>query len=186
MTIVGRYDAAGVLSRNDAAGVLGHNLSIKMTGKEVTIADSDVAHLMYYMDCVGVCLRGFDLPESLTDHRHYFRLSGDEVWRLVLMAQILDPEVLIAVGAFIRDNDVTIFDNSQNEFFEVTDTRYGALVTRDFAVAGVAVHCAKRMVCCDRWIERHFTIPMRNLGNWDGKYVYRTRVFSRGKRCEVQ
>lgn len=168
-----------------AAAMMGRQLEINEVGKTANVPYSDLARLMYYLHCVTCTVGGIDIPLKFRDFAQYWRLDSDEAWQVVLIAQKIDPDTLIRAGVFVHCELVSEMGN-MNMLFEITDTRYGALATKDFLVGGIHVSCVRRMLYTNQWMYKFYKGPMRDLGYWDGHRVYRPKLVSRGKRCDVQ
>lgn len=168
-----------------AAAMAGRELAINEVGTTAHVPYADLAHLMYYLSCVTSVVKGLNIPGKFLDYNKYWKLDSDEAWNVVLMAQKLDPDTLVRAGVFVRCELIDKL-NKNNMFFEITDTRYGALATKDFFFGGIQVSCMERMLFTDDWMFHYYRAPMRGLGYWDGHRVYRPKLVSRGKRCDVQ
>ena len=70
------------------------NLDLKLKGSFTTVANNDLARLMYYLSCVSSVIQ-IDISEKLIDFKNYDTLSKEEEQSVVVLASLFDPQIFI-------------------------------------------------------------------------------------------
>lgn len=161
------------------------SVKLKHVGPTISVPDCDVAHLMYYLNCVVTAVHGLQIPFKFRNYIHWKCIDNDELWQIVLLAQNLNPETLNRVGVFIEVGEFQPTDK-HNVFVEIDNSLFMALAPKNFCLGGVEVTRVQSMLYTEQWIIENFERPMRRLGHWDGRRVHKPTSRSRGKGCVVQ
>ena len=140
-------------------------LNIKPIGKTITIPDNDVARLMYYLSCVDVVINyKKDEDDVLTDFENYDLLTGEEIVKLIKIVTILSPKFFVDKGIFIVDPKL-VPNNLPNEFYEITNERFGFHFNNQIMIGGKTVKVLKVMACTSEWLFRFYINPLKNILN---------------------
>jgi len=138
--------------------------TIEATGTPANVAESNIAKLMYYLNCVDNCLGRGVIPPRLTDYSNYYSLSPDEEKAVVVLSLLLSPDELMGKVMFQVEAGNPILNNSANEFYEVKEAKsmLAGIATEaaTIIVQGKKVTAVKIMVCNPRWIENNFMRPL--------------------------
>ena len=84
------------------AAFVQERVGIKEFGRDVMVADSPQARLMYYLDCVAVVIQLNDPNlRKLKDYRNYNSLTDREVDALLALVILFSPDELIGKVFFV-------------------------------------------------------------------------------------
>lgn len=139
-------------------GVQNRVIGIKETGHTVTVPDSPMACIMYYLSCVN-SLIDINIPENLRKYHNYQNLSFDEENRVLSLATLLNPALFIANGIMI--NDPALCQNKSNKFFSITNSRFAFAFSREFVIANKKLHTLKIMAFKSSWLEKYYINPIK-------------------------
>jgi len=150
-----------VQTRDGGAGFIAQarNLSVESRNVRTNVPDNLISKLQYYLSCAN-CLLELDLPSILTNYQSDTFPEGG-LKPLIELCLILEPE-------FMQENKLFILvDNmeSNNEFIEIHDNRYGLAVSQNILIAGKQVRIHKLMLCTERWLRANFYEPMSEFRN---------------------
>ena len=163
---------------------------IRATGTTCRVPDHPVARLMYYL---GACesIVSIGIPRAYRDYDNYYDLSARERTEIVQLALLLDPDLFIRNGVMVQNDGLC--GDSNNEFYEITNTRLGLAVSRSFVIGGQQVRTLKIMTFKRSWMENNYYGPLREirraLEEADRRTQYRRTVHkshSDGGCCNVQ
>ena len=138
-----------------------NNLKVEAIGQKVTIPNDDVAKLMYYLSCVDTVIN-YNEIDRLTDYENYDLLSVDGMAELFKLVLLFNPKIFIDAGIFILD-PVLVPDDSDNEFYQITDERIGIHVNSEIVIGGRTVKVLKVMACNLDWLNRFYFEPWKNI-----------------------
>jgi hypothetical protein len=143
--------------------VLGRNeIDIKRTGRVVTVADNDVARLMYYLNCVCTsidCNQDEDI-RRFTNHANWMYLSDEERKLLVLLCYTFSPDVFEG-KVFFHIEELCI--DSSNEFYEINQISDRLVAVESIIIAGRQHHVTNIMVYKMSWMRKYYLEPMQRL-----------------------
>ena len=138
-----------------------NNLKVEAIGQKVTIPNDDVAKLMYYLSCVDTVIN-YNEIDRLTDYENYDLLSVDDMAELFKLVLLFNPKIFIDAGIFILD-PVLVPDDSDNEFYQITDERIGIHVNSEIVIGGRTVKVLKVMACNLDWLNTFYFEPWKNI-----------------------
>ena len=138
-----------------------NNLKVEAIGQKVTIPNDDVAKLMYYLSCVYTVIN-YNEIDRLTDYENYDLLSVDGMAELFKLVLLFNPKIFIDAGIFILD-PVLVPDDSDNEFYQITDERIGIHVNSEIVIGGRTVKVLKVMACNLDWLNTFYFEPWKNI-----------------------
>ena len=138
-----------------------NNLKDEAIGQKVTITNDDVAKLMYYLSCVDTVIN-YNEIDRLTDYENYDLLSVDGMAELFKLVLLFNPKIFIDAGIFILD-PVLVPDDSDNEFYQITDERIGIHVNSEIVIGGRTVKVLKVMACNLDWLNTFYFEPWKNI-----------------------
>ena len=138
-----------------------NNLKVEAIGQKVTIPNDDVAKLMYYLSCVDTVIN-YNEIDRLTDYENYDLLSVDGMAELFKLVLLFNPKIFIDAGIFILD-PVLVPDDSDNEFYQITDERIGIHVNSEIVIGGRTVKVLKVMACNLDWLNTFYFEPWKNI-----------------------
>lgn len=143
----------------DAARI---SVGVKATGVSCVIPDDDIARLMYYLNCVNVCLRLDELNGDLLNYRDYWRLSPQRKQFVVQVALLLSPDELMD-KVFFRDEEGDITKDSDNEFCDITVGCDLLHIDSSALIAGSVKNITKVMFFKSSWIRNNYILPMARI-----------------------
>lgn len=146
-------------------------LGIKITGQTAHVPNTPMATLMYYLGCID-SLVDFNIPSKLRDYDNYSQLTYEDENQVLCLAVLLSPDVFIEKSIMI--NEPRLCGNSQNKFYEITDTQTSVAATREFIIGGKRVRTMKLMAFKKTWIEENYIEPMNS-------YAKRIKAIAEGK-----
>lgn len=123
-------------------GVKNTIIGIKETGHTVTVPDSPMACIMYYLNCIN-SLIDLEIPQNLRNYQNYNKISFDEENRILSLANLLNPTLFIMNGIMI--NNIDLCANKSNKFYDITNSRIVFAFSREFAISNRKVHTLKIM-----------------------------------------
>jgi hypothetical protein len=138
-----------------------NNIKVEAIGQKVTIPNDDVAKLMYYLSCVDTVIN-YNEIDRLTDYENYDLLSVDGMAELFKLVLLFNPKIFIDAGIFILD-PVLVPDDSDNEFYQITDERIGIHVNSEIVIGGRTVKVLKVMACNLDWLNTFYFEPWKNI-----------------------
>ena len=89
---------------------------------------------MYYLHCVTVVI-DYERDNILTDYKNYNDLTKYQKEAVYNFALLLDPKLFISAGIFIVDSKL-LPDDSDNQFYKITDERIGFHINQNFMIGG--------------------------------------------------
>ena len=141
------------------AAIMGRTeIGVRKFGTTVTVANSPVAKMSYYFNCVCVCVEADEDSEirRLKNYRNYTSLSDEEEAKLFVLCLALSPDKLIG-AVFIPSEDI----DSGNEFFELSAVSTRMVVTDSLLVGGQRKKVRKIMMFKKWWLETYYLEPMK-------------------------
>ena len=134
---------------------------VKRTGSSTTVPNDPIAKLMYYFNCVCVCIEpdSSDTIRRLRDFANYHRLTSDEREQLLVMCLALSPDKLI--GTIFHPTDDC--GGSSNEFLELSAIKTDMVVTDSLLVGGQRKKIQKIMIFLKSWMEDYYNEPLRSI-----------------------
>lgn len=120
------------------------------------VPNNDTAKLMFYLNAVSQVL---DLPNErkfgiLTDYQRYYRLSDEDIDRLVLYSVMFNPEILL--NKCIFENDKVC---EKNKF--VISNKASVHVAESIYIGGKVRYVSNVMIIGSRFIKTYYTKPMK-------------------------
>jgi hypothetical protein len=139
-----------------------HEIGVKRTGERATVADNDIAKLMYYLKCVCTTIECNDQPEirRFTNYSNWRSLSTDEQQQLFVLCYTLSPDILQNKVFF--QNDTLCIDTS-NEFYEISQVSRQLVAAQSIVIAGQTRRVNKIMTYKMSWMQENYLEPMRRL-----------------------
>lgn len=138
------------------------NFNVRKTSVNVTVPNSPVARLMYYLNstCSLLQLDTSDSPnlQRLTLYNSSWILTAAQKRELTVLCSILSPEKLLNKCIFI-DKSLT----GLNDFYEISAVHNQMLVSRNIIINGQRKRVNKIMICRPVWLQRYWEEPMRTM-----------------------
>ena len=137
-------------------------IRVKKTGEKCTVPNNDIAKLMYYFDCVCICIEGDSTPtlRRLRDFNNYESLTINERAQLLAICLTISPDKLIG-SVFFPSEDI---EGSTNTFLQLSEVSTKFVVAESFVVGGQSKKVKKIMLFKMRWIESNFIEPLCSIG----------------------
>lgn len=130
------------------------NFNVRKTSVNVTVPNSPVAPLMYYLNstCSLLQLDTSDSPnlQRLTLYNSSWILTAAQKRELTVLCSILSPEKLLNKCIFI-DKSLT----GLNDFYEISAVHNQMLVSRSIIINGQRKRVNKIMICRPVWLQRY-------------------------------
>jgi hypothetical protein len=137
-----------------------HEIGVKRIGQPTTVADNDIAKLMYYLNCVCYTIDCNDQPEirRFTNYSNWQSLSTDEQRQLVVLCYTFSPDIFDNKVFF--QNDALCIQRS-NEFYEISQVSNQLVAARSIVIAGRTRRVNKIMTYKMAWMRTNYLEPMR-------------------------
>ena len=145
-----------------AAALLGKTeISVKKFGQACTVPNNAVAKLMYYFNCICVCVEPDQSAtiRRLRDYNNYASLSSDEEAQLIALCLTLSPDKLMGTVLFPVDD----CGDSSNEFLELSAVSTRLVVAESLLIGGQRRRIKKIMMLTETWMERNYIEPLRSI-----------------------
>lgn len=128
-------------------------------GSFATIPNNAAAKLMYYLNCVAGLID--ETQHIVIDYKKYRSLTDELLEELYKVALEINPNYLITNGIFIINPNLLI--NAGNQFYKITDERFGFHGNREIIILGNIVKVINVMVCNKEWLETYYFQPMDEI-----------------------
>jgi hypothetical protein len=137
-----------------------HEIGVKRTGQSTTVADNDIAKLMYYLNCVCTTIECNDEPEirRFINYRNWSSLSTEEQQQLFVLCYTLSPDIF-QNKVFFQSDALCI--NSSNEFYEISQVSSQLVAASSIIIAGRTRRVNKIMTYKLTWMQNYYLEPMR-------------------------
>lgn len=139
------------------------NVQDKTVG--ITVANDDVARLMYYLNCVTSELNLHILDNDLLAHENYKNLSATRVATVFQTALELKPDLLIGKLIFSDEQHEVIPKQFNNAFVSITAACQYASVQRNVFLAGQTQNVTDVMFFNNAWLNKNYYHPINNISN---------------------
>ena len=133
------------------------NLDLKLKGSFTTVANNDLARLMYYLSCVSSVIQ-IDINEKLIDFKNYDTLSKEEEQSVVVLASLFDPQIFINHQLFLVGRQFVM--DASNQFYELSHNKFGLLITSDIIIGGISRKVLQLMGCTESWLINNYYNPL--------------------------
>jgi hypothetical protein len=139
-----------------------NEIDFREFGSDATVAEDDVAKLMYYLNCVCIAVNYNDDPDMhrFINYHDWSELSIDEQKQLLVLCYALSPDIFDDKVFFQSD---ALCQGSSNRFYEINQVRHQILVVQSIIVAGRARQVNKIMAYTAAWMEYCYIQPMQGL-----------------------
>jgi hypothetical protein len=138
------------------------SMTISETGVSVVVPDNDVAHFMYYLNCVTLGL-GLDLlQDDIVAFKNYRQLSRARTEQVYKYALLFSPDELIDKLIF-RDDDQMVVKTSDNEFCSISVACDVVSLQRNVLIAGKMQNVIRVMFFESSWFQKFYTDPVHSL-----------------------
>lgn len=131
------------------------------TSQHADVPDNAIAKLMYYLDCVAICVAELyiNIPKKLRDYEHYSWISDQDRVEVLWWAHELHPKNLKLYGVFVGDHTLCE-EGSGNEFYK----------RQEWTVVPVPVHgqlvefhIMRVMAFKEQWLTKNYKTPMKTI-----------------------
>lgn len=138
------------------------NFNVRNTSVNVSVANTPVARLMYYLDCLCSLLQ-LDTSDSpnlhrLTQYSLHWALTAAQKRELAILCLILSPKELLNKCIFIDNNLKRL-----NEFYEISAVQDQLFVSSSIIINGQRKRVNKIMICRPFWLTKNYIEPMRTM-----------------------
>jgi len=139
-----------------------NEIGFERTGQVVTVPNNDVAHLMYYLNCVCVAIDCNHDPDiqRFTSYQNWSYLSIEEQKALLVVCYTCSPDVLNDRVFFHSD---ALCGDYNNEFFTINQVRNQLLAAESIIIAGQVREVNKIMTYKMQWMKTYYFDPMERL-----------------------
>ena len=136
----------------------------KSPSTKADIPDNPIAKLMYYFNCICVCVEADDDPNirRFRDYKNYYNLSQQEKAQLLALCLALSPDKLIGSIFFAVDDD-SDFGGLTNHFFQVSAVSTKLIVAESLLIGGQQKKVRKIMKFKKSWVESYYLNPLRSI-----------------------
>lgn len=137
-------------------------VEVERTTTATHIPDNDIAHLMYYLNCVCTAIEYNDDADiqRLTAYQNWNHLSYQEQELLIEFCRRLSPDVL-EDQVFFHSEALCV--NFTNEFYKIHQVRHQLVAAESIMIAGQTRHVNHIMTYKATWMETYYFGPMRRL-----------------------
>ena len=137
-----------------------NQIGVKRTSESTSVANNDIAKLMYYLRCVCTtidCNNDTDI-QRFTNHWNWASLSLDEQRQLVVLCYTFSPDIFEG-KVFFQSPELCI--QYDNEFYEISQVSNRLIAARSIVVAGRTRRVNKIMTYKMFWLQTNYLEPMR-------------------------
>jgi hypothetical protein len=137
-------------------------IDVKEYGNDVTVAENDVAKLMYYLNCVCRVVDCKDDRElgRFIDYHNWASLSITDQKRLLALCYTFSPDVFEDKVFFQSE---TLCRGAPNRLYEISQVRHQVLAVSNIIVAGRDRQVNKIMAYTMPWMHYVYLQPMKGL-----------------------
>lgn len=129
----------------------------------VTIPDSNIAKLMYYLDVVCDLIEYDDRNlDRLRNFKNYRNITDTELRLLFVACAALEPDLLIDKVMF-EDETGRLCGDSTNRMYEIGHTRHNFVAVNSILIAGRNRRVKKLMAYRPSWLTTYYYRPMAAL-----------------------
>ena len=137
------------------------NYDVKPFGKSVTVPDTPIAKIMYYLDCVCTVVDYNDGDiRRYRNHSNWANMSDEEDRMIFLLALALSPDELEDKVFF---NSPQLCYESSNQFYEIGQVRSQLLIVQSVLIGGQQRKVKKIMAYKQSWLQNNYLQPMQQL-----------------------
>lgn len=138
------------------------NFNVRNITVDVTVPNTPVARLMYYLNCLCSLLQ-LDTSDSpnihrLTQYSLHWALTPAQKRELAVLCLILSPDELLNKCIFIDNNLKRL-----NEFYEISAVQDQLFVSSSIIINGQRKRVNKIMFCRHFWLNKNYIEPMRTM-----------------------
>ena len=141
------------------------SLSLNMTDCSVTtsVANDDIARLMYYLHCVTVGV-GLDiLQDDLVRHQNYRSLSPTRIALVIQTAADLSPDIFVDKLIF-RDDDHEVLERGErNKFVRISAACDIVSLQSDIFLMGKVRNATQVMFFDSSWLDSNYMQPIQRI-----------------------
>ncbi len=138
-----------------------NSLNVKTVGKPTKVPDTDLAKLMYYLDCVAGVIQ-YEEDNKLIDFKNYYMLTQKEEDEVYALAALFNPKIFMNAGVFILNPSLVPY-NSTNQFYKITDDRIGIKVNQEIVIGARVIRVLEVMAFTEEWINKNYYGPYRRI-----------------------
>ena len=135
---------------------------LELSGHRVTVADNDVARLMYYLHCVCTAIdcNNDDNIRRFIDYDRWSSLSAAEQVALIALCYTFSPDVFIDKVFFNSD---ALCGDLGNQFYKIHQVRSQLLAAESIVIAGQVRRVNQIMTYKMIWMKTYYLDPMKRL-----------------------
>jgi len=131
---------------------------------EVDVPADNIAHLMFYLDCLNTCLDHI-IDNDLTNYKNYENLTPKDKSRVVVLADLLNLHLLMGKVIFALNNKHRALHGSGYQFYNIRDAtsiiKLDKKLEETIDIEGQAVFINKILVVSDIWLSSNYMDPMK-------------------------
>jgi len=135
-------------------------MAVQQISKVVQIPQNDFAYLMYYLNCMDVCLDGFFKKEFI-DYQNYHKLNHEQQEILITLCFLISPDLLDGKVIFQVPFGDKVLNGASNNFFQITELKNKGVSSLN--VGEKVVNVNKIMFYIEKWILSYYVDPMIRL-----------------------
>jgi len=135
-------------------------MDVQQISKVVQIPQNDIAYLMYYLNCMDVCLDGFFKQEYI-DYQNYHKLNHEQQEILITLCFLISPDLLDGKVIFQVPYGDKVLNGASNNFFQITEIKNKGVSS--LKVGEKTVEVNKIMFYIEKWILSYYVDPMIRL-----------------------
>jgi len=128
------------------------------------VPTNDVAHLMYYLYCVNICLDGYIKDKKVMDFPNFYSLTNEQRDKVYSLCSTMTPYHLINTVFFNVHSLDRLLKNSPNYFYPLQEGRKkipaAARVDDSILIEGKKVAVKAVMVFEESWLRTHYFTPI--------------------------
>jgi len=141
------------------------SLSLNVTDCSVTtsVANDDIARLMYYLNCVTVGISLDILQDDLIHHQNYHSLSPTCIALVIKTATELSTDLFIGKVIF-RDDDCDVLERGErNKIIRISTACNIVSLQRDIFLMGKVRNATQVMFFHSSWLDSNYTQPIQRI-----------------------
>lgn len=155
-----------------------NEIEMESKSQATTVADNDIAKLMYYLNSACYTIGCNNDPEirRFTNWSNWNSLSIDEQQQLFVICNACSPDIFINNKVFFQSDALCM--NRSNEFYEISQVSNQLVASESIIIAGQIKKVNKIMTYKMCWMQQYYFEPMH-------RQAQRFRQSKRGSSCLI-
>ncbi|CAF1048986.1 unnamed protein product [Rotaria magnacalcarata] len=134
---------------------------IRDTTSRADVPNSDIAKIMYYLNCVCYCIDYNDNDiRRYTNYARWASLSDEEDRLVFVLGMTLSPDLFIGKVFFPSD---ALSRDMTGRFYEISQINHQLVVVPSLVIGGRTCRVNRILAYKQVWLQENYIDPMRRL-----------------------